>query len=354
MIRRFVELLSRYKRHVATVALIAGFFVDLVTFRNLDLSVTQIILSAHLVVVAGSILLLYSSLFMRVGTWILVANQYSTGSLLSAFLVLYSASGSLVASWPFFVLVFVSAIGNEVARLEKYRLPLQTTLFFLTLTLFTALAVPVAIGSIGAVSFFIAMWAAVAAFVVFVWIGRVAARRAFHESAAHIRVGWIAVFVLMLVFYVTNLIPPIPLSLKAAGFYHSVTHTSNDFIAEDETRGFFERFFDVGGTTLRLAEGETVSVFTAIFAPARLDAAVVHRWEYHDPGTRLWRERNTVRFSISGGRHDGYRLYSLIDDPDPGRYRVSVETRQGQIVGRLYLTVVGVSTPVPTRLIMLE
>jgi len=39
--------------------------------------------------------------------------QYSTGALLSGFLILYAASGSLAASWPFFILVAIAAIWNE-------------------------------------------------------------------------------------------------------------------------------------------------------------------------------------------------------------------------------------------------
>jgi hypothetical protein len=352
--KRFAEFLSRNKRHLATAALLVGFAVDVVTFRNLNLDLTQIILVVHLTIVAGSILVLQSPLFSRFETWILVANQYSTGNLLSAFLILYSASGSLAASWPFFVLVLASAIGNEVLRLEKYRLPFQTSLFFLNLVLFMALAVPILLGSIGAAQFFASVWAALALFVAFVWVGRLVAPRAFLESAGRIRAGWITVFVLMFVLYFTNLIPPIPLSLKSAGFYHSVSQGESAFSAEDEQHPWYERFLTLGGERLRLAEGEPAYFYGAVFAPAKVDTTIVHRWEQYDPRARSWDQRHTVKFSIEGGRHGGYRGYSLAESLPPGKYRVSVETARGQVIGRTYLTVLRVSSPASTYRITLE
>jgi hypothetical protein len=359
---RFAALLSKHKREVATLALVLGFFVDLVTFRNLNLDIVQIILAAHLTVVAGSILVLSFSfdrgrndLFIaRLNDWTQVANQYSTGNLLSAFLVLYSVSGSLSASWPFFALIIIAVLGNEIIRLEKYRLPFQTTLFFLNLILFAVLAVPIAAGSIGTHTFFIGACAALIVFAAYVWIGHTIAHRVFAESAKLIRIGGMAVFAAVFLFYFVNLIPPIPLSMKDVGFYHSIIKTGDAYSAIDEIRPWYERFLDFDGVTLHLMPGEPAYVYVAIFAPARLDTDIVHHWQRYDLRLGEWVTTNTVRFPIMGGRHGGYRSYSLALSPAPDRYRVSVETARGAIIGRAYLVVEHAQSPMVTSTFILE
>lgn len=348
----FTRAIQFVRAHFTTIALIAGFVADVITFRNLDLSLSVLLLAAHLSIVGGSILFLSlpslapGVLSRRVRNVLSIAQQYSTGNLLSAFLILYSASGSLAASAPFLVLLLVAIVGNETLKLEKNRLPFQTSLFFLNLLLFMALAIPLWSRSIGAMQFFLAVFSALAVFITFVFSGRAIARRAFLAAAGRIRAGWISVLILVAGLYFLNLIPPIPLSLKAVGFYHSVIHTEGAFIAEDEPRAFLERFFDVDGTTLRLAPGESAYAYTAVFAPARLDADIVHRWEALDPASRSWMARSAFNVSLTGGRREGYRVYSLSENPAPGRYRLSVETARGQIVGRAYLTVIRVPSPV--------
>lgn len=358
---RAVSLIQRHRRWLPTMALVLGFVVDIITFRNLDLGVTEIILAAHLTIVAGSIIILSlpvsaagGMIFGRVREFISIAQQYSTGNLLSAFLVLYSASGSLAASWPFFVLVLIAAVGNETLRLERYRLPFHTTLLCFNLMLFASLAVPLAFGSIGTATFFVSVWVALGSFVCFVGVGRLIARRAFIENAWRIRIGWVAVLATMLGLYVLNLIPPIPLSIKDAGFYHSVVHRGDTFVAEDEARGPLERFLDLGGVTLHLAPGEPAYAFSAVFAPARFGTMVIHRWEQYDSAADAWVERDTIRFSVTGGRHEGYRLYSLAAAPAPGRYRVSVETGTGAVIGRIYLTVARVSSSIAVQPVLLD
>lgn len=357
-LRTFFSFISHHHSSLSTAALVVGFVIDVITFRTLNLELAQLILAAHLVIVACAIMLDASGamrgLLGRLRALALIAHQYSTGALLSAFLVLYSASASLAASWPFLILVLCAAVVNETVKLERYRLPFQTTLFFLNLILFAALAVPIAVSEISLASFVMSLGVAAIAFTLFVWLGRVFVRRAFSESLFLIRSGWVLTLVLIVFFYFTNLIPPIPLTVKAVGFYHSVSHVGSSYYATDEFRPWFERFVDTGGVTLHLSPGEPAYLYSAVFAPARVDTDIVHRWERFDPATDSWQEGHLVRFSITGGRRGGFREYSLTESPTPGRYRVSIETTRGQVIGRAYLTVVHVRAPVATREVVLE
>lgn len=346
--KRIVAYFRTHKHRLATVALIFGFFVDIITFRNLNLTYALILLSAHLFIVAFSILILSipfetrDSFFSRIRLWLPVAQQYSMGNLLSAFLILYSASGSLAASWPFLALVAVAAIGNETFKLEKYRLPFQTTLFFLNLILFFALLWPILFSSISTATFLASITIAAIVFAVFRRTLRLVARDSFIENRARINALAFTVFALVVVLYFTNLIPPIPLALKDVAFYHSVTRSGDSYIVHDEPRALLERYFSFSGTTLHLAAGAPAYVYTAVFAPAQLSTQVVHRWQRWDETRRVWITRNTVHFPIVGGREGGYRGYSLTESPAAGRWRVSAETTSGKVIGRAYLTIVRV------------
>lgn len=355
--KTLINGIQKYKHRLATVALIFGFFVDLITFRTIDLSLSQIILSVHLVIVGATILILAmptrdgtQGVFRAVRSWLPVLQQYSMGNLLSAFLVLYSASGSIAASWPFFFLVAASAIGNETLKLQKYRLPFQTTLFFLNLLLFAALAVPIFFNTIGMGTFLVAVILAVVVFSVFTWVGRAIASHAFNANRARMRIGWGLMAGFMVLAYFSNIIPPIPLSVKQAGAYYSVERLQGAYIVERTPRHFIERFFDFDGETLRLVHGEPAYVFTSVFAPANFAESIDHRWQYFNERTQQWETRNTVRFPITGGRNGGYRGFSLTENPEPGAWRVSVETVRGQVIGRTYFTVERAPAPTPTEL----
>lgn len=350
-----------HKERLATIALIFGFVVDIITFRTLNITYALILLAAHLAIVAFAILLLTiptkgekKNWFASFQGWLPVVHQYSTGNLLSAFLILYSASASLIASWPFLALVAIAAIGNEALRLEKYLLPFRTTLFFLNLLLYAALVLPVATSSISIATFLVAVIVAAIVFQVFRWMLRLVARQAYQRNRRRIYTGALAVFLALNLLYFTNIIPPIPLTLRHIDFYHQVHRTEGGYVLSDEERGWFETYFALRGKHLRLAPGEDAYVFTSVSAPAQLDTSIVHRFEFLDTQTEKWITKNSVTFQISGGRSDGYRGFSLTEDPVQGRWRVSVETARGQIIGRAYLTIERVSTPRPTTAILQE
>lgn len=333
-----MEHLFKDKRHLATLALIVGFLVDVVTFRNLNLEIALIVLAAHLIIVAGTTLI-------GAGGWFSILQQYSTGNLLSAFLVLYSASGSLAASWPFLALVLVAAVGNEVIHDEKNRFPFQTSLLFLNLVLFMALAIPLTFGAIGLMPFVASLAIAWVVFSAYLWFGRLVIKEAFRARWLLLRGTALGIAALILFLYFTNVIPPIPLSVKDAGFYHSVARVNGNYAVQDEVRPWYERFLDLGGVALHLPRGGNAYFYSAVFAPARLDTNIVHHWQHLDPVSGEWITTNTVEFPISGGRRAGYRGYSIAGAPAPGRWRVSVETTRGQVLTRAYLTVERAAEP---------
>ena len=62
-------------------------------------------------------------------------------------------------------------------------------------------------------------------------------------------------------------------------------------------------------------------------------------WEWRDPENGSWAPQQRVRFTIQGGREDGYRAYSSKTAPRPGQWRVNIATGDGRAIGRVRFAV---------------
>jgi len=149
------------------------------------------------------------------------------------------------------------------------------------------------------------------------------------------------------VLYFTNAIPPLPLSLKEAGVYHKIEKVGDKYLLEAEPSRWYEAYLRYN-TKIHKAPGESVFVYSAVFAPTRFSTTILHEWEYYDEKTEHWVRSATFGFPITGGRDGGYRGFTLKESVEEGKWRVNVKTGDGKIIGRISFTVVEVPEPVPT------
>ena len=97
---------------------------------------------------------------------------------------------------------------------------------------------------------------------------------------------------------------------------------------------------------MHLAQNETAYVYTAIFAPPKLNTTIVHHWQYYDEAQKEWIDRGKLEFTISGGRKEGYKGYSWQSNLAAGTWRVYVKNQRGQVLGKVRFTVENVDAPV--------
>jgi len=151
------------------------------------------------------------------------------------------------------------------------------------------------------------------------------------------------IFILFQILYFANIIPPIPLSLKENGVYHSISRTYNNekfiyqVIYEPAPRYLF---FKEDSDTFHWISGTPIYFYSAIFSPADLNVKILHRWSYFNTKSGKWVEVAKPSIPILGGRAEGYRGYSYITNPQPGKWRVDVMNERGQVLGRRNFTVV--------------
>jgi hypothetical protein len=276
--------------------------------------------------------------------------QYAVGAILSGSLIFYTKSSTLEVSWPFLVLLAIVFFGNEFFRGYREHLAFQTMLFFFGLYAYAIFALPLLIGKLGPFVFLGSSAVALSILLAFLYaLYRVGENR-FKKSFKLMLGGSVGIVLLINGAYFTGLIPPLPLGLKDAAVYHLVEKVPGGYRVLEERQREWWQFYEP--TTVHHVSGTPLYAYTAVFAPVRFTATVVHEWEHYDEKAGRWVSMNRVSFPVSGGRAEGYRGYSLKSDPQQGKWRVSVQTSEGQTIGRFAFIVETVRTaPVLTEVI---
>jgi MFS family permease len=275
----------------------------------------------------------------RTRTILVSVAQFALGCLLSGFCVFYIRSAAIGASWPFLLCMAGIFIGNEYLRRYHARLVFSALLFFFSLYSYAILLVPVVIARIGTVPFLISGAIAVVLFFFYLQSLAVLGHDRYRVARMQIAAGMIGITALVNAFYFVKILPPLPLVLSDAGVYHSIQRAGRDYqvTTEDEPprwRALFGTF-----AVEHIQPDDKLYLYSAIFAPFRLTTGIMHRWEWRDPKNGNWVPQQTVRFTIHGGREDGYRAYSSKSAPRPGQWRVNIATIDGRAIGRVRFSV---------------
>lgn len=274
----------------------------------------------------------FDSLFgyVRVGAPLLL--QMSFGALLNASFVFYWFSASFSVSWPFFLIVVLLMISNDVFRhyFEKPRI--QMGVYYFACFSILALMIPYLMNSMNPEWF---VTAGGVAFVIVFVFGFVLTRIAPHlkKERGFMVILVIGIFAVMNALYFSNLIPPIPLSLREADVYHSITRQGDEYHVTDEDRSFFDQFDPE--ETVHILKSDRVFAFSSVFAPSALNTQIFHEWQHYDPEREKWMTESRYGYYITGGRQAGYRGYSVKANVEPGKWRVNVETARGQVLARV-------------------
>lgn len=335
------EFALKYERYVSPVTLVTGFAFDSLMLKRIDVLFSNVLLLSYLLIAALSILILNVSVSRRAdhekeSTFHIVLvfmMQFCFGGLFSASFLFYSRSGSIAASWPFLVLILAYILGNELFRKNYTRLGFQVSAFFSALFSFLIFFFPVILGRMDDAIFLLSGIASLIITGFFVYVLSWFTPQRVKKGAFMLIGSILGIFALINTLYFTNLIPPIPLALKDLGVYQALTKfPDGSYLLNGEKRSWFDAFFSTIDVHLKM--GEPLFAFNAIFAPTSLSTKIVHIWQYHDE-EKGWVTSSTIDLSIVGGRDSGYRTYSSKSNLFPGKWRVNVETKRGQLIGRL-------------------
>lgn len=330
------------KKHVLTLAFLLGFIIDSFMLTRVDLTMTVVVLLAYLFVATLGVVLSNTS---RGRVFASYLTQFAFGGLLSGYFIFFTRSASFHSSWFFILLLGVAIFGNEFLKEEYRRFELRITMLFAAFFFFSIIYVPIALKSMGAGIFLTSGLVGLGAIVlVLMLISRIAPEIV--RTTKRTLVTTIGgLFVGINVLYFTNIIPPIPLSLKEAGVYHVVSRTESGGYRALVERVKWSNFLERYHTIIHRTPYEPLYFYSSVFAPTHLSVPIFHEWQYFDDTKNEWITTDRMNFKIVGGRDGGYRGYSVKASLFAGEWRVNVVTERGQHLGRTSFTVVEVSTP---------
>jgi len=348
------QTVATVKRYWMTLAFLLGFVVDNLTLNQVDQVFDNLILATYVTLAMGSMLLLYASIAeklpqainARVRRYAPLALQYSFGGLLSGMLIFYGRSGAWAASWPFLAIILLAILGNELIHDRVNRLRYNIAILFVGLFSYLILLIPVLTGFMGPWIFVGSGALAVLVMVGFIRVLALVIPRfvEFQMKAMIFIIG--VIFASFNFLYFTNIIPPIPLSLKSVGIYHSVMKFENGDYQVTFEKGAWWQPFKNSNSVFHPIAGDNIFCFAQVFAPTKLATDIVHVWEYKNEEIGKWEKKFSLTYPISGGRSDGYRGYTLIKNYQDGKWRCSVETTRGQVLGREVFTIDSTEPPV--------
>jgi len=343
MLRTLKALYEKHKSRFLTLAFIFGFIIDTITLNRVDELLDNMILLTYVVLAVVSLVSLYAStagkfpekINEKIRRFSPLVTQYAYGGLFSGMLIFYGRSGFWLTSWPFLLIILIAIYLNETITDRVQRLLYNIGMLFIGLFAYVVLVVPVVIGQMGTWIFVGSGIFALCLMLLFIRIlqGVVPRFISLHKRAMIFVIG--IIFVTFNFLYFANIIPPIPLSLKSVGIYHSVIRFPETGVYELKyEEGTWWQFYKQSDDIFHPVAGGNVFCFAKVFAPTKIETSIYHRWEYYDEKEKRWREHFRMAYPIQGGADGGYRGYTSITNYSTGTWRCSVETGRGQVLGR--------------------
>lgn len=263
------------------------------------------------------------------------AIQFFLGGLCSAYVIFFFQSVSLTKTLVFFLLLVVLLFSNEILRNRISNKYLQFGAYYFVNFTFFIFFIPILVGVINTFWFIISGLLSLAStlyLIVFIYDRSPSAR----EEIKRVRLGGLilGIYVFINICYYFNLIPPVPLSLQDGIVAYDVQKQEESFEVtfEQAPKHLFWKSFD---STFDYSPGDTVFVYTSIFAPINLEIEVLHHWQWFDRQTESWQTSDSISIHVSGGREGGFRGYTFKENVWPGRWKVDVITREGFVLGLL-------------------
>jgi len=356
LIYRAKDWYGRYERPLSSASLIGGFVFDALVLKRVDLFWENFWIVVHLAVVAACIILIHLQEHAEIDAknphklhfWYINILQFTFGGLLSVFIVFYFRSATLAVTWPFLLILFIAFVANESLKKHYLKLTFQISLFFLSLMSFAIFIIPVFFRRIGTDIFLFSELVSLGVLTFFLFTLKILTREKFKESKKLLAGAVFGILSLTNVLYFLKLIPPIPISLKDVGIYHSIYKNSDgNYTVRREETDWLDYF--ALKENFHVPAGGSAYAYSAIFSPTYFNFEIIHDWQKYNEDTAQWDTKGRIKLSAAGGRDGGYRTYSIKSGITTGEWRVNIETTAGQTLGRLRFKAIAVSVKPETK-----
>jgi len=352
MVSATKQFLHKHKKYAPVVFFVGGFIWDSLTLGRIDGWYSNTVLLTYLICLT---ICLYIFNLADDGRWddtflepyeeyapLLI--QFFLGGLSSAYVIFFFQSVTLTKTIVFFLILLVLLFSNELLKHRISNKYLQfSAYFFVNFTFFTFF-LPIVFATMNTFLFIISGLISLATTLFLV-------SHLYNISPSTRReITWwkigsiiLSIYLFINTCYYFNLIPPVPLSLQSGMVAYNVDKKDNRFQVSYEKVSFLT-FWENYDKTFNSAPGDTVFVYTSIFAPSDLKKSVRHQWAWYNQKSDQWNTTDTISYEVVGGRRRGYRGYTFKKNIWAGRWRVNVTTGDGLVLGRIDFTIVRDST----------
>jgi Protein of unknown function (DUF2914) len=351
-----LAIINFIKHHWLTVAFVLGFVTDYILLNRIDDKLDNFVLFFYVVIASFSIVFFYIGVAEKVSPNLVrflnrmmpILMQYSFGGLLSGMLIFYGRSGDLLVSAPFLLLIISVILANELVKKRSDRLLYNLIVYFIGVFSYLVLVIPVLTGQMGDLIFISSGLVAIGIIFLLIktlsWI--IPNYLVIEKRMIIFSIG--CLYILFNTLYFLNIIPPIPLSLTELSIYQGVEKTSTGGYRITKTSDAWLQKIPLLPNVFNPIKGQGVFCFARVYAPTSLSTNIIHRWEYHVK-EKGWVTIFTTPYQITGENKNGYRGYTTSQNIQSGKWRCSVETVRGQVLGRETFTVD--TTMAPTGLV---
>lgn len=338
-IQKSKDLHNKYPNFLIALFFISGFIFDIATLGQIDEFGNFLGHSLYISLLIFSYILLGKDFN---NTWIKKFSIYQSdvfhflaGGLLSGFAIFFFKSSSLSSSGMFIVIILLILLANESPLFQKKGSILKLTLVQFCISSYFIIYLPVIIGMMGVIVFLLSI--IFSSIILPLVLGKLK-----HFAANDAKIISLSISLLLTLGYFTNILPPVPLSVKEIGVYHKVVKLENSYNLYKE--GSLTNFLGFSDTSFKAQPGDSVYIYARVFAPRGLDEELYIQWEKWD---KVWRISDRIPLSIQGGNSWGYRAYTYKKNYTEGLWRAKVMSSDNREIGRIDFSIK--NTPKETR-----
>ena len=254
-------------------------------------------------------------------TW---AVQFCFGGLFSALVVCYFKSSGSIASFLLVIMLAILLVGNEFLQKKYESFGVSLAFFCLLGTMFMNFAIPHLVHRIGLIWFLISTFLSFG-LCVFIW-------KISHRKKS-ILIAPAIISILLIVAYVMNWVPPVPLVLKQKIACQNFDKA--DYTCDIDKPNFLQSV-GLKIPSVHRVDNSEVYFLASIYAPADLKAELEYLWYYQEPATGKYKLTDKIssgRMTLNGGRESGFRTFTRKKNTPPGKYRVEVAYKNGAVIG---------------------
>ncbi len=335
------SLWDKYSGPLSTIYFLAGFVLQNLMPKRIDLILNNLILLAY-IVICGVCMVLHHRAERRksegrtastLAEYYPMAIQFFLGSLYSNYVVFYFQSASGFKTFLFILILTVLLFMNKFLKEKLVSLYTQIGMYFLACFSFLVFFMPVMTKEMNKTSFLIGGAASVGFTLLMIlmirWVGAPETKRSVLKVAGLI----VVLYGLLNLLYFKNWIPPVPLALKFSGMVHRVSRSADGWYNLDYEPPQPYQFWRKSNYTFHFAPDDTIYCFSAIFAPTAMKKTIYHLWEQYRPETGTWVTQYHLSYDLAGGRDGGYRGYSYKTVIPAGEWRVEIVTEDDLLLG---------------------